>query len=380
VDPYAEARRRKTGDQARDGFAELRAEGTGGSWEKQKRALWPARLAVAAEWPDDEITAELVATAEAIGRGREAGRWAQKTLAEARRRGPADLAGLTREERAAIAAGGAPPPPRRRARTAPRPEPPPDPVKRPELVVELLRRCVPPAEDPEARAWLKSRSIPAGLPLPFHVLPHDLDGIPGWARRLRDRGYRALFPLWDHQGYVRSVVARPLGKGKPLAVAGFDRRLLVLANDAAVRVLRGAAPVEPVAFVVEGEPDWLTFTAAFPTLPVLGVGSGAWKPSGKPGSAFAERFPTGMSWWIGTDDNEAGDRYASDVAATLYRPAEVWRARVRRLAEARGAQLDEKCPDWNDALQAGVFTADHDSMIDALNDSAMPFAEDPEHG
>jgi hypothetical protein len=240
-------------------------------------------------------------------------------------------------------------------------------------VVELLRRCVPPAEDPEARAWLDSRSIPADLPLPFHVMPHDLDDVPGWAAGWLRGGHRALFPLWDHQGYVRSVVARPLGKGKPLAPAGFNRRLLVLANPAAVRVLRGAAPVEPFAFVVEGEPDWLTFSAAFPDLPVLGVGMGAWGP------AFAARFPAGMSWWIGTDDNDNGNRYASEVAATLDPTAEVWRARVRRLAEAPGVVLEGKCPDWNDALQAEVFTTDHDSMIDALNDSAVPFAEDPEH-
>lgn len=284
-------------------------------------------------------------------------------------------AGLTREERAAIAAGGAPPPPRR-ARAAPRPEPPPEPVIRPDGVVELLRRCVPPAEDSEARAWLESRGFPAGLTadrLPFRIMPRDLDGVPGWAAGWLRSGHRALFPLWNHRGEARSVVARPLGKGTALAPGGAHRRRLVLANPAAVRVLKGAEPAGPGAFVVEGEPDWLTFAAAFPGLPVLGVGAGAWGP------AFSAAFRPGIRWWIGTDDNEAGDRYASEVAATLDRPAEVWRARVRRLAEARGVVLEGKCPDWNDALRAGLFLPDL-SLADALNDASLPFAEDPAHG
>jgi len=185
-----------------------------------------------------------------------------------------------------------------------------------------------------------------------------------------------VFPLWNHKGEVRSAVARPLvGAGKALAPAGVDRRRLVLANPAAVRVLGGAAPVEPVVFVLEGEPDWLTFAAAFPTLPVLGIGAGAWGP------AFARRFPPGLRWWIATDDNAAGDRYAAGVADTLplCRPADVARARVRRLCEARGVELEGKCPDWNDALQAGIFRLDL-SLVDALNDGAVPYSEDSDHG
>ena len=134
---------------------------------------------------------------------------------------------------------------------AAQPEPPPEPVKRPDGVAELLRRCVSPATDPEARAWLKDRGFPPGLDgdrLPFRVMPHDLADVPGWAAGWLRDGCRALFPLWNHKGEVRSVVARPLGEGQARAPAGVERRRLVLANPAAVRVLRGGAPEAPGGF------------------------------------------------------------------------------------------------------------------------------------
>ena len=265
----------------------------------------------------------------------------------------------------------------RRGRTRPpkRPEPPPEPVSRPPGVTALLRCCVPAAESPEARAWLKSRGLPERIPnAPFYVLPRDLVDVPEWAQSWQRSGHRALFPLVDYAGHVRSVKARPLGSGKGKAPAGFPVGKLVLANRAALAVLRGdAGDTPPETIVVEGEPDWLTFAASFADLPVIGAASGAWS------EAFAQRFPREIGWWIGTDDNEAGDRYAREIAATLRAPAAVMRARVRRLCAVRGAELHGDAPDWNDALQARIFRTGPESMADALIDASVRFAEDSPH-
>jgi len=261
-----------------------------------------------------------------------------------------------------------------RRRPPKRPKPTPDPMNRPPGVTALLRRCVPAAESPEARAWLASRGLPERIPsATFYVLPRDLDlaDVHEWAKGWQRSGHRALFPLVDYSGHTRSVKARPLGEGKGLFPAGFAVGKLVLANRAALAVLRGdAGDPPPEAFVVEGEPDWLTFAASFTDLPVVGAGSGAWS------GAFAQRFQRGIGWWIGTDDNEAGDRYAREIAATLRSPAAVMRARVRRLCAVRGKDLHGDAPDWNDALQDRIFRTGPESMADALIDASLPFAED----
>jgi len=388
-----DAQRRKAGEQARDRFAELAARGPGGSWGTTDKALWPARLALAAGWPEDETLAELERLAAAVGRGGEARALSRRTLANARREGPAPLPRLSRDELRAGGLRSAPPRPR------PKPAPtPPEPLRYPPAaeVLALTRQCVAADDDPPVSAWLRSRGLEAAALLDAGAdalaLPVD-SPCPPWAavggQPWASSTYRLLLPLWDWRGRPRSIVARgldparlyrgPKGDGKPRktqAPPGFQRKGLVLANAAAVAALQGAAgPLERVV-VVEGEPDWLTMAQALPAIPVVGIAPGSW------GLDFAARL-TARRWFVATDDGTerdgfAGDKYAATVARTADRSrTTVYRCRVSQLVNRRGwpagaKPIDpENPPDWNDALTNGVFHLAE--AADALRESAAPF-------
>lgn len=382
-----DARRRKTAEQAHEGFDELRSEGRGGSWDKASRALWPTRLALAAGLTEDDVLTTLQELARAFGRAGEARAFARRTVTEARR-APAELAALSAEELAAL---GQPMARRRRpARTRRREpaRPPPEELARPPWaeLAPLMRSCVPVAEDLDVSTWLRSRGIPPeliGERTPAHALPRS-GRLPRWAgSRLGDwrtGGYRLLLPTYDYLGQVRSVIARRITRRigddapKALPPTGFKRKALVLANRAGVRALRAGACSDPVV-VVEGEPDWLTVAVALPDWPVFGIAPGAWH------AAFASRLRGAPMWIVATDeghegDRYAGDRYAADVRATIPVGVDVIRSCPPNLYRARGVDVDGR-PDWNDALQAGLIDLNHDSVIDALHDSDGPFLEIP---
>jgi len=130
----------------------------------------------------------------------------------------------------------------------------------------------------------------------------------------------------------------------------------VLANRAAVGALKDDEPT-PWVLVVEGEPDWLTFAAALPTVPVFGVSQGAWRP------AFVAALNVDLIV-IGTDCNAAGDQMAEVIRRTCRTTV---RARVDLLLQRRGLPVPEKCPDWNDCLRDGLFTLE--TAWDALGES-----------
>jgi len=286
-------------------------------------------------------------------------------------------------------AGDTAPQPRRQRPKAPAPKPTPPAHVRPSWgeLGALLNRCGPVDADPQVAGWLEGRGIdPAAVErgsVPAFALPPDAH-CPGWGRGpVPDGsgwgpwsavGYRLLVPLWDPAGdfrsvRARSIVERPEDQAKclpplPVGETRFNVRGLVLANAAAVALLCTPAPT-PWVVVVEGEPDWLSFAAALPDVPVLGVASGAWR------AAFALRFP-GASWWLATDDNKAGDGYAAGIAATLPPGAAVYRCRAPRLwpeGEAPG-----KAPDWNEALQARLWAPDPEGARAALTATAERYA------
>jgi len=272
------------------------------------------------------------------------------------------------------------PRPKRPRAPAPKPKPPPSVLPPWGELSALLDRCGPVAADPQVAGWLAGRGIdPATVhPDAAFALPADAP-CPGWARGpcpagsgsglWSATGYRLLVPLWDPEGYPRSVMARSVdpratGARKTRPPAGFNKRGLVLASPAAVELLCAPAPT-PWVVVVEGEPDWLSFAAALPGVPVLGVSQGAWH------RLFAHRFP-GASWWLATDDNKAGDGYADGIAATLPDGAAVYRCRAPRLypeGEAPG-----KAPDWNEALQARLWAPDPEGARAALTATAERYA------
>jgi hypothetical protein len=286
----------------------------------------------------------------------------------------ASIAGVTIEAQAAPANTS---PPR-----APREAPPPPPPRTPPPVDEVLalwNACAPCAKEPDVAAWLSSRGIdvdavdryglaralPAGLALPSWA---SYRGEAATSRPWTALGYRAIFPLYDESGQLASVRARLVLAAdhdgpKSLPPVGYSTRGLVLACPLAVFVLQIAAwrasgdhasaehtgdgfpwYADRRVVLSEGEPDFLTWAArgegARP-FAVLGLpGSGAWSDE------LAERIPTGCTVIVRTDDDDAGDRYAEQIAASLRGRCEVRetdpdaraarrRARVERDAERR---------------------------------------------
>jgi len=237
----------------------------------------------------------------------------------------------------------------REPREAP-PPPPPRPPPPAADVAAFWTACVPCGADPDVAAWLRSRGLdPAAVDryglaraLPLSV------AVPSWACYRGDAaesrswtvlGYRAIFPLYDAQGELTSVRARlvaPADQNAPksLPPVGYATRGLVLACPLAVLVLQIAAwraSRDPAAVehggegwpwyaeqrvvLAEGEPDFLTWAArgeGARTFAVLGLpGSGAWS------AELAARIPDGCTVLVRTDADDAGDRYAEQIAASL---------------------------------------------------------------
>lgn len=269
----------------------------------------------------------------------------------------------------------------------PRKVPPPPPPKPPPPagdVSALWSRCVPCSADAEVAAWLRSRGLdPAavdryGL---ARALPPDFTA-PSWACYRGDAaearswavlGYRAIFPLYNADGELTSVRARlvaPIDHGAPksLPPVGYSTRGLVLACPLAVLVLQIAAwrasgdtgalehaadgwphEAERRMVITEGEPDFLTWAArgdGARTFAVLGLpGSGAWTDE------LADRIPEGCTVIVRTDADDAGDRYAEQISASLRGRCKVLetdpeaRAARRRTRAEREAERRRRGPE-----------------------------------
>ena len=283
----------------------------------------------------------------AVARGLDVRHDFRAVLAEA-----AELAGVTLEtdERAGAA-----------ERREPRPVPPPPPRPYPPAgeLEALLAACGPCARDVEVSAWLRGRGIE----------PRDVDryGLafalprgaraPWWARFKGGReaaepwastGHRLVVPMVDHEGEVRSVRVRAVvatADPKTLPPSGFRASGLVAACPLARLVLQvGAWPqgVERRIVVAEGEPDWLTWATRGEgprTLAAVGVTSGSWSPD------LADRIPDGSNVILRTDRDDAGDRYAAELARSLAgrcRVTETYPAERAARRAARAADLDAK--------------------------------------
>ncbi len=228
---------------------------------------------------------------------------------------------------------------------APRPEAAPS-YPPSDEVAALWGGCVPIAED--AAAWLTSRGIdPAAvvdadlareLPAtftPFRWMQHKVDPAAGpettasWGAT----SHRAIVPLYDATGAMRSVLARPLvpSPRKSTTPSRFARAGLVMANPIARRMLeRTASP--RIVIVCEGETDYLLTAVGPATLTrwpgeppaVLGMFQGGW--SAEP----AARVPDGANVIIATDNDPDGDKYAARIASTLEARARIGRVKVER--------------------------------------------------
>lgn len=194
----------------------------------------------------------------------------------------------------------------------------------------LWRDSGPVADDPGGSGAMVARRID-----PLEVDAHGLlrcfssaiarDRLPRWAsyqrQTWRDTGHRLLCKVYDHEGVWRSVRAWRIGDGsapKRLPPAGHRAAGLVLANHFGVRLLRGEAAPSRIV-IVEGEPDHVVRSIVSADLPVIGVLSGSWH------QGFAARIPWGAEVVVRTHNDSAGDRYASQIMATIRDRARVWR-------------------------------------------------------
>ena len=151
--------------------------------------------------------------------------------------------------------------------------------------------------------------------LPGLVGALPADGLPGWARwqdlSWTGAGMRAVVPLYDAGGVLRSVRARSVGARadgcpKALPPRGYSTSGLVMANGAGKAWLRGGT--SDAAIIVEGEPAWVLWCHAAPSVPVFGIISGSWAP------ALAGVVRSASSVLVVTDHDRAGDGYWTKIA------------------------------------------------------------------
>ena len=167
--------------------------------------------------------------------------------------------------------------------------------------------------------------------------------LPRWSRSWLLTGHRLVFPLYDAHGNLAGLHGRivlvspddPRGKARSVRGCGG----LVLADATALDLLStGTAPWwNGEVLICEGETDYLTlglrWSDAVACLPaVLGIFEGAWSEE------IAARIPARAVVRILTDPDEAGDRYAAEVAQTLGHCRSVIRPRSYEEGSRRRGQ------------------------------------------
>ncbi len=194
-------------------------------------------------------------------------------------------------------------------------------------LLDLLQACRPVDTVPEVRAWCDERGIVGRV----HgaVLP-DVHRWPAWWP-YRARPWRLVVPMVDALGKVASMHGRATeddgGRGKTRCP--YERRGdgLFFADPLIGRaMLRGEAEPARVV-VVEGVTDYLSAaryaTAGPGGTAVLGGISGSF------GAMAQARIPKAATVYAWTDPDEAGDRYAREIARAL-REYDVRRIDFRR--------------------------------------------------
>ena len=198
-------------------------------------------------------------------------------------------------------------PPRREVPKLPYPD-------RDELL-SLLRACRPVEDVREVKAWCEARGIVGRV----HgaVLP-DVHPWPAWWP-FRARPWRLVCPMVDAMGAVTSIHARATedegGRGKTRCP--FERRGdgLFFADPLVARPMLRAQATPARVVVVEGITDYLA-AARHATqdnggTAVLGGISGSF------GAMAQACIPEAATVYAWTDADEAGDRYATEIARAL---------------------------------------------------------------
>jgi hypothetical protein len=227
----------------------------------------------------------------------------------------------------------------RESRPAPAPLPPvaPEPPREwPDKtdVDAFWSACTTTEESADVVAYLRARSLSPEL-VDARELARALPeqgALPVWARyrggnpvsrTWRELGYKLIFPMYDASGDLRSVRAGRVVDGdgpKRLPPGRHKASELVMADAFGRAMLRGEFKPYRLT-IVEGEPDFLTRAIVMndPHGATIGIVSGSWT------KAFAERVPLGCRVYLRTDVDDAGNRYAQEIEATLRRRAFLWR-------------------------------------------------------
>lgn len=227
-------------------------------------------------------------------------------------------------------------------------------------VLALWERALSVERVPEAGAWLRSRGIEYGQlgehrNLLIRAIPRRAatpDRWPSWAVLGRERprpwtatGFRAVLPLFDPHGSLRSMKARwieqraaPPGL-KSVPPQGYDVARLFLASPIVAFLLHhGAWPDhvpqdQRVIHMGEGEPDFLSL--------VVGVGRSRRPHAGVLGyfqGSFSfdlfRRLPHGTVLFAHGQDDEAGRAYI-DKLRTTFAPVLTTRQIELRIPKSR---------------------------------------------
>lgn len=159
----------------------------------------------------------------------------------------------------------------------------------------------------------------------LRVIPPDM-ALPPWAsyhgKTWAETGHRMICRLFSAEGHFVSLRAWRITSGdspKRLPPAGHRGTGHVLANRTAVGMLLGKYRPRLLE-VTEGEPDWATMCQLTTdmSVAVIGIGSGWWIPE------IARRVPSSTRVNVRTHADEAGEKYAAQVASSLER-CSVWR-------------------------------------------------------
>lgn len=194
-------------------------------------------------------------------------------------------------------------------------------------------RAVPQA--PEVAAWLGTRGLAYDRLGQWPRLIIQAVGEhpvwPPWAscgdRPWYQTRYKAIIPLFDARGEMRSVKARAVADGdgpKSVPPIGYDVSRLVMASPTLAYVLRtGAwpdrvAPDQRVIYAAEGEPDYLSLVQAIatskrPMAGVLGYFSGSFS------FELFKRLPEGQTVIFYRQTDTAGAAYLDRLRET-FRP------------------------------------------------------------
>jgi 5S rRNA maturation endonuclease (ribonuclease M5) len=125
-----------------------------------------------------------------------------------------------------------------------------------------------------------------------------------------------VIPAYDHTGAARSIHARAIDDSairKTTWPQGVDSKGLFFADPRLARpMLRGKGTKADKVLICEGLTDYLWSVQSAPEdCAVIGIASGSIA------SLNLVRWPSDVKIYIGADPDAAGDRYASEIAASL---------------------------------------------------------------